>query len=90
MAITIKTSDNLLNSEWNEEAEFINMKMADADTEQSDDDALVKGLFTVKTSKRFGEKVVGSSAFSSFSTRFAPINPAAPVTRMVLPLRSID
>lgn len=68
MAITIKKSDNLLNSEWNEEAEFINMKMADADTEQSDDDALVKGLFTVKTSKRFGEKVVGSSAFSSFKT----------------------
>ena len=33
MAITIKKSDNLLNSEWNEEAEFINMKMADADTE---------------------------------------------------------
>lgn len=68
MAITIKKSDNLLNSEWNEEAEFINMKMADADTEQSDDDALVKAVFNVRTSNRFGEKAVGSSGYQSMKT----------------------
>lgn len=63
---TIMKSAGLMNSEWNEEADFINMKMADAETEHAKDQELVKAMFLVKTSKRFGEKVVGSSAFSSF------------------------
>lgn len=67
MALTIIKGTANLDVEWNEEAEFISMKMADADQEQSDDDALVKALYNVETSKRFGEKLVGSSAFSSFN-----------------------
>lgn len=42
------------------------MNMVDADNEKSDDDALVKAMFVVRKSKRFGEKTAGMSSFSSF------------------------
>ena len=42
------------------------MNMVDADNEKNDDDTLVKSLFVVRNSKRFGEKTAGMSSFSSF------------------------
>lgn len=45
---------------------MIRMNMVDADNEKNNDDALVKALYNVKKSKRFGEKTAGLSSFSSF------------------------
>lgn len=42
------------------------MNMVDADNEKNNDDELVKALYLVKKSKRFGEKTAGLSSFSSF------------------------
>lgn len=42
------------------------MKMKDTDNEKNNDDELVKALFNVKKSKRFGEKIAGMSTFSNF------------------------
>lgn len=42
------------------------MNMVDADTEKNNDDELVKALFNVKKSKKFGEKTAGLSSFASF------------------------
>jgi len=77
MAVTITKSAGLMDSEWNQEADFIQMKMADADTEKSADEKIVSDLFNVETSKRFGEKLVGSSSFGSFG---AVVNPYAVTT----------
>ena len=43
------------------------MNMVDADNEKNNDDELVKAMFVVKKSKRFGEKTAGLSSFSSFA-----------------------
>lgn len=45
---------------------MIRMNMVDADNEKNNDDALVKALYNVKKSKRFGEKTAGLSSFASF------------------------
>ena len=42
------------------------MNMVDADNEKNNDDELVKALFNVKKSKKFGEKTAGLSSFASF------------------------
>lgn len=42
------------------------MVMTDTDNEKNNDDELVKALYNVKKSKRFGEKTAGLSTFSSF------------------------
>ncbi len=65
MAINTKFGGNV-DDFWNSEAQFVRMNMVDADNEKSDDDDLVKKMYNVKTSKRFGEKTIGMSSFSSF------------------------
>ena len=65
MAINTKAGGKV-DEFWNEEAQFVRMNMVDADNEKSNDDELVKKLYNVKTSKRFGEKTIGMSSFGSF------------------------
>lgn len=66
MAVVFSKASGLANDYWNEWAPLIQMKMKDADNEKNNDDALVKALANVKTSKKFGEKIAGLSTFSNF------------------------
>lgn len=66
MAVIFSKNGGLIDDTWNEWAHIVRMNMQDADTEKNDDDALVKGLYQVKKSKRFGEKTAGLSSFGSF------------------------
>lgn len=66
MAVIFSKSSNLIDDTWNEWAHLVRMNMQDADNEKNDDDALVKSLYQVKNSKRFGEKTMGMSSFGSF------------------------
>lgn len=51
---------------WNEWATLIRANMSDSDNEKNNDDELVKALYSVKKSKRFGEKTAGLSSFGNF------------------------
>lgn len=66
MGLIYEKSGGLVDTTWNEWAHISRMNMQDADNEKSDDDALVKSMYLVKTSKRFGEKTFGMSSFGSF------------------------
>lgn len=66
MAVVFSKSSGAANDYWNEWADMIQMKMKDTDNEKNNDDELVKALFNVKKSKRFGEKIAGLSTFGNF------------------------
>lgn len=66
MAIIFSKSSGAANDYWNESADMIQMKMKDTDNEKNKDDELVSGMFNVRKSKRFGEKIAGLSTFSNF------------------------
>ena len=66
MAVVFSKASGLVNDYWNEWADLIQMKMKDADNEKNNDDALVKALANVRTSKKFAEKIAGLSSFSNF------------------------
>lgn len=66
MAIVISKNSTLNDDIWNEWAPIMVANMQDADTEKNNDDALVKALYNVRTSKRFGEKAAGMTEFGNF------------------------
>lgn len=66
MAVTISKSAGLNDDLWNEWAPMIRSFIMDADKDKNRYDELVKALFTVKTSKRFGEKNTGLTEFGDF------------------------
>lgn len=66
MSLIYEKKGGLRDDTWNEWSEISLMNMQDADNEKNDDDALVKSMYQVKTSKRFGEKTFGMSSFGSF------------------------
>lgn len=66
MGVVFSKSSDAANDYWNEWADMIQMKMKDTDNEKNNDDELVKALFNVKKSKRFGEKIAGLSTFGNF------------------------
>ena len=51
---------------WKDIDRVLTLVMQDTDNEKNNDDELVKAIFNVKTSKRFGEKVGSMTEFANF------------------------
>ena len=66
MAVVISKSAGLNDDLWNEWAPMIRSFIMDADKDKNRYDDLVNSMFTVKTSKRFGEKNTGLTEFGDF------------------------
>lgn len=66
MAVTISKSSGLNDNLWNEWAPMIRSFIMDADKDKNKYDDLVKELFIVKDSKKFGEKNTGLTEFGDF------------------------
>lgn len=66
MAVVFSKGAGLADDFWNEWAQLVRANMTDSDNEQNNDDALVKALYSVKKSKKFGEKTAGLSTFGNF------------------------
>lgn len=67
MAVIISKSAGLNDDLWNEWAPLIREFISDADKDKNQYDDLVKSMYNVKTSKRFGEKNTGLTEFDDFS-----------------------
>lgn len=66
MAINFSKSSGLNDSLWNEWAGQLIAVMQDTDNEKNNDEELLKSLFNVKKSNRFGEKATGVTEFGNF------------------------
>ena len=66
MSVVISKSSGLNDDLWNEWAPMIRSFIMDADKDKNRYDDLVNSMFTVKTSKRFGEKNTGLTEFGDF------------------------
>ena len=67
MAVTFSNHGGLNDENWKVIDTVLSSVMQDTDTEKSKDDELVKQLFAVKTSKKFGEKKGSMTEFGNFN-----------------------
>lgn len=67
MAVTFSNHGGLNDENWKVIDTVLSSVMQDTDTEKNKDDELVKELFAVKTSKKFGEKKGSMTEFGNFS-----------------------
>lgn len=67
MAVTISKSSGLNDDLWNQWAPLVRQFIMDADKDKNRYDDLLGEMFTVGTSKRFGEKNTGLTEFDDFS-----------------------
>lgn len=67
MAVTISKSNGLNDNLWNEWAPLIRSFIADADKDKNSYDELLKKMFNVNKSDKFGEKNTGLTEFGDFS-----------------------
>lgn len=66
MAVTFSNHGGLNDENWKVIDTTLSAVMQDTDTEKNKDDELVKALFAVKTSKKFGEKKGSMTEFGNF------------------------
>lgn len=66
MAITFSNHGGLNDENWKVIDTTLSAVMQDTDTEKNKEDELVKSLFAVKTSKKFGEKKGSMTEFGNF------------------------
>lgn len=66
MAVTFSKHGGLNDEAWKVIDTELSMVIQDTDTEKNNDDELVKALFNVKTSKKFGEKQGSMTEFGNF------------------------
>lgn len=66
MAVVVSKSSNLNDDLWNEWAPVIRSFIIDADKDKNRYDELLKKMFIVNTSKKFGEKNTGLTEFGDF------------------------
>ena len=66
MAIAFSKSSGLNDGLWKGVDRALIAVMQDTDNEKNHDDELVKALFNVKKSKKFGERTTGLTSFSNF------------------------
>lgn len=66
MAVTFSKHGGLNDEAWKVIDTELSMVIQDTDTEKNKDDELVKALFNVKTSKKFGEKQGSMTEFGNF------------------------
>ena len=66
MAITFSKSSGLNDDLWKVTDTTLRMVMQDTDNEKNNDDELVKAMFNVKKSKKFGEKIGSMTEFANF------------------------
>lgn len=66
MAVTFSKHGGLNDEAWKVIDTELSMVIQDTDTEKNKDDELVKQLFNVKTSKKFGEKQGSMTEFGNF------------------------
>ena len=66
MAVIFSKNSGLNDDLWNEWSTLLIAQMRDVDNEKNNDDELVKALFNVKKSDKFGEKAAGLTSFSNF------------------------
>ena len=66
MAVTFSKHGGLNDEAWKTIDTELSMVIQDTDTEKNKDDELVKALFNVKTSKKFGEKQGSMTEFGNF------------------------
>lgn len=66
MAIAFSKSSQLNDELWKDVDRVLKLVMQDTDNEKNNDDELVKAIFNVSTSKRFGEKVGSMTEFANF------------------------
>lgn len=67
MAVTFSNHGGLNDENWKVIDTVLSSVMQDTDTEKNKDDELVKQLYAVKTSKKFGEKKGSMTEFGNFS-----------------------
>ena len=67
MAVTFSKHGGLNDEAWKVIDTELSMVIQDTDTEKNKDDELVKALFNVKTSKKFGEKQGSMTEFGNFT-----------------------
>ena len=67
MAVMFSKHGGLNDEAWKVIDTELSMVIQDTDTEKNKDDELVKSLFNVKTSKKFGEKQGSMTEFGNFS-----------------------
>ena len=65
MAITFSKSSGLNDDLWKVTDTTLRMVMQDTDNEKNNDDELVKAMFKVKKSKKFGEKIGSMTEFAN-------------------------
>ena len=66
MAVTFSKHGGLNDEAWKVIDTELSMVIQDTDTEKNKDDELVKALYSVKTSKKFGEKQGSMTEFGNF------------------------
>ena len=66
MAITFSKSSGLNDDLWKVTDTTLRMVMQDTDNEKNNDDELVKAIYNVKSSKKFGEKIGSMTEFGNF------------------------
>ena len=66
MAVTFSKHGGLNDEAWKTIDTELSMVIQDTDTEKNKDDELVKSLYNVKTSKKFGEKQGSMTEFGNF------------------------
>ena len=66
MAVTFSKHGGLNDEAWKVIDTELSMVIQDTDTEKNKDDELVKALFNVKSSKKFGEKQGSMTEFGNF------------------------
>ena len=66
MAVTFSKHGGLNDEAWKVIDTELSMVIQDTDTEKNKDDELVKALFNVKGSKKFGEKQGSMTEFGNF------------------------
>lgn len=66
MAVVFSKNSGENDGLWKDVDRALMAVMQDTDNEKNNDDELVKKLFTVKKSKKFGEKTTGLTEFSDF------------------------
>ena len=77
MAVIVRSTTNLANDNvWNEWSDQLAGVFHDEDTNQNDDDKLLKALFNVKKSDKFAEKAGTFGTFSNFVDKTEGANAA--------------
>lgn len=66
MAVVFSKLKSASDDLWNEWATQLALVMQDEDTEQSNYDKVLKEIFNVESSQRFGEKITGVTEFGNF------------------------